>query len=606
MKLSDYVVDFIAKQNIEHVFGLTGGAVVHLFDSVSKRKGMQAVYCHHEQAAALAAVSYARFKNGLGAAIVTTGPGGTNAITGVTAAWQDSIPCLFISGQSRYDHTTHGKNLRQLGSQELDIVSIVRTITKYAVMVESPQRIRYHLEKAVYLARNRRAGPVWVDIPLNFQWIEIDPDSLESFKPIELHETALSEDVLAQGVKACVELLEHAERPLILAGYGIRLSHAETKFRQCIEKFQLPFLSSWTASDLIETAHPLYMGRPGVVGQRGANLAIQNCDLLLCIGSHLSIPLTGTMFDAFARNAKIVVVDIDQQELDYKTVRVDFPIRADAAMFLESLMGSLRGVKTEIPNEWREHCARYKGYNAVDPAWRTQAEFVNPYVFVDTVSDLLDSNDIVVSDGGGTVVYTAFQAFKVQLGQRLLLSSGICAMGTGVPETIGASFAGTNRRVICFSGDGAMQLNLQELQTIKHHNINAKIFVFNNDGYLAIRHTQGDFLASNFTGSETKGGVSLPDYERIVLAFGIPYERIRNHDEMERKLPVVLAQTGPLVCEIMINRTQEVFPRQGYVPRADGSFAPLPLEDMFPKMDRKEFFENMLVEPLPASCELRP
>ncbi|MGV8108361.1 thiamine pyrophosphate-binding protein [Methanospirillum sp.] len=601
MKLTDYVIDFIAKQGIDTVFGLTGGAVVHLFDSVDKNSHVQPVFCHHEQAAALAAVTYSRVKNGFGAAIVTTGPGGTNAITGVASAWQDSIPCIFISGQARKEHTSHGKSLRQLGTQELDIVSIVKPITKYAVMVEEPKRIRYHLEKAVHLAKAGRPGPVWIDIPLDFQWTSIDPDGLPGFDVSEIEQYMPSSGSVTDWCKQCYNLLDKAERPLILAGYGIRLAHAERIFKDFLEIMQIPFVSSYTACDIVSTDCSLYIGRPGISGQRGANLAVQNCDLLICIGSHLSIPLTGTLFDAFARGAKIIMVDIDNDELEYETVHIDCKIRCDGKKFLEEMVIQAPENHDQVFRSWRETTLKYKTYNVIPHEWRDQKDYVNPYVFVDVLSHELTNNDVTVVDGGGTVFTTTFQAVNVKEGQRVVSSTGIASMGSGLPESIGACLAKGGGRTVCLCGDGSMQLNIQELQTIIHHNLPIKIFVFNNDGYLAIRHTQNGFLEGNYVGSDESGGVSLPNFRKVAKAYGIKVSRISNHKKLERKIQSIISEDGPVLCEIMISREQEVIPRQGFYLRSDGAFVPRPLEDMYPYLDRKEFLENMMVEPLTES-----
>jgi len=596
MKLTDYVIDFLVEQGVYNVFGLTGGAVVHLFDSANKNHAMEPIFCHHEQAAALAAVSYARIKNGLGAAIITTGPGCTNAITGVLSAWQDSIPCIFISGQTRKEHTSHGTALRQLGSQEFDIISIVKYITKYAMIVEEAERVRYHLEKAVYLAREGRPGPVWIDIPLNFQWEDIDPDILPGFKPSRMKKYNPPPKSVAQWCRQCYNLLAVASRPLLLAGYGIRLAHAEKEFRQILEILQIPFISSWTASDIISTSHPLYLGRLGVTGQRGANLAVQNCDLLICIGSHLSIPLTGTMFGAFAREAKIVMVDIDEVELTFKTVRVDFPIRCDAKIFLQEMFIQADQNAHKDICWWRDKCSHYQKYNRISYEWRKQKKYVNPYVFMDTLSDLTGEGEVIVVDGGGTNLYTSFQAFKVKERQRLTLSSGICAMGTGLPESVGACFANHKKPTICLIGDGSLQLNIQELQTIIHHDLPIKIFVMNNDGYLAIRHTQAAFLDSNFSGSCANGGMSLPNPTKVAKAYGLKTTTINNHSELKEKILWALQEPGPILCEVMVSPDQQLIPQQGWDKNPDGTFSPRSLEDMYPYLDRKEFSKNMIVK----------
>lgn len=596
MKLTDYVANFLADLGITQVFGVTGGAVVHLFDSLAKHPRIQPIFTHHEQAAALAAEGYARARNDIGVAIVTTGPGGTNAITGVCAAWLDSVPCIYISGQTRKEHTSQGKAIRQLGVQEYDILSLVTPITKYAAMIEEPQTIKYHLQKAVHIARSGRPGPVWIDIPLNFQWSSVDPEQLKSYNP-ELEVVRMREP-LADRISECQYLLSKAKRPVVLAGYGIRLAQAEKEFARFIEKFRIPFLSTWNASDLNLNDGSLYMGRPGIFGQRGANLAIQNCDFLLCIGSHLSIPLTGTRFDAFARDAKIVMVDIDHHELEHETVHVDLPIHCDAKLFLERLYEQCR--RHDI-DWWRSKCSKYKAYNGVPTAWKKQREYVNPHVFIDQLSSELDHNDNIVVDGGGTVNQITFQAFKGKEGQRLMISAGLCAMGTGLPESVGAYFGSGGRRTICLIGDGSLQFNIQELQTIMHHNLPVKIFVFNNDGYIAIRHTQNGFLDSHYVGSSASGGLSLPNYQKVAKAYGIQTIRINNHRNLRQKIRKVLMPDAPVLCEIMIDNRQEALPRMGFDKNPDGTATPRPLEDMYPYLDRKEFFDNMVIKPHPSS-----
>lgn len=594
MKLTDYVAEFLVNDGVKHVFGLTGGAVVHLFDSIDRNPNIRPIFTHHEQAAALAAQAYARVRENIGAALVTTGPGGTNAITGVCAAWLDSIPCIYISGQARIEHTTQGKKIRQLGTQQLDIVPLVAHITKYAVMIDDPNMIKHHLQKGVYLAKTGRPGPVWIDIPLNFQWASIEPDELPNFEPPLIKEKYTS---VEKCIKQCYELITAAKRPLILAGYGIRLAHATNEFKQLIKILKVPFISSWNASDIFPTDNELYIGRPGIAGQRGANLAIQNCDLLLSIGSHLSIQLTGTMYDAFAREAKRIVVDIDPAELENQTVRVDLSIQCDAKKFLEEILKRAGKNKRVDTDWWLKKCLKYKSYNAIPSEWRNQKEYINPYIFIDTLSDELKSKDVIVVDGGGTVVYTVFQAFKVKQGQRLIISSGICAMGTGLPESIGACFAREGGRTICLCGDGSIQLNIQELQTIVHHKLDVKIFVFNNSGYLAIRHTQDGFLDNSHVGSEASGGLSLPDFKKVSKAYGIKAVRIDNHKELRQRVQWVLKRPGPILCEIMVSRDQQVIPRLGFEKNPDGTFLPKPLEDMYPPLERKEFLENMVVAP---------
>ncbi len=596
MKLTDYVADFLAKQGITHVFGLTGGAAVHLFDSVAKHPDISPVFHHHEQAAAFAVEAYARVSGNLGAGFVTTCPGGTNTITGVCAAWLDSVPCIFISGQARLEHTSRGKPIRQLGTQELDIVSLVSHITKYAVMVDDPNMIKYHLQKAAYIAKNGRPGPVWIDIPLNFQWANIEPEELPGFDVSQVR-GQVETDAIKASVTQCLNLMKVARRPLLLAGYGIRLSNGVEEFRHLLDTLRFPFVSTYNASDMLPTDNQFYVGRPGISGQRGANLAVQNCDLLLCIGSHLCIPLTGTLFGSFAREAKIVMVDVDPVELQNQRVHLDLSIQSDAKAFLSEMQHQIPMFKFNNISKWLEKCAGYKSYNRIQQEWRKQKEFVNSYVFVDTLSDELGSEDVIVIDGSGTVFYTSFQGFKTKEGQRLITSSGIAAMGSGLPESIGACIASGKKRTVSLCGDGSMQFNIQELQTIFHHQLPIKVFIFNNGGYLSIRHTQKGFLQSHYVGSQPNGGMSLPDFQKIARAYGIRTARIYNQRGLRQKIRIILKEPAPVVCELMISTEQEVIPTQGFIQKSDGTFMPRPLEDMYPYLDRKEFIENMVVAP---------
>lgn len=596
-KLTDYLISFLVDQGIKHIFGFTGGGAVHIFDSVDKNPQITPVYCHHEQAAALAAVSYSRITNNLGVAIVTTGPGGTNTITGVLSAWQDSVPCIFISGQARIEHTSHGKSLRQLGTQEFDILSVVKPITKYCIMVEDAKMIRYYLEKAVFFAKEGRPGPVWIDLPLNFQWSFIEPDSLTGFTSKKINKPNYSQTYILRSCEKTYNLLLKAKRPLILAGYGIRSAHAEKEFRDVIEKLQIPFVSTWNASDYLPTNTKLYIGRIGIAGQRGANIALQNCDLLLAIGSHLSMPLTGTLFAAFAKEAKTIVVDIDSKELEFKTVHIDFPIHCDAKLYLAGILKYPKNVAHKKNDLWIKKCLHYKKYNAIPGKWRRQKDYVNPYVFIDILSNELNNQDIIIVDGGGTNLYISFQALKVKKGQRLATSSAIASMGTGLPESIGACFANNMGRTICLTGDGSLQLNIQELQTIFQHKLPIKIFVMNNNGYLAIRHTQKTFLESNYTGSAPEGGLTLPNYQKVAKAYGLKTVRISKNVDLLKGIRWSLKMDGPVLCEIMVSPDQELIATQGFDLNKDGTFSPRPLEDMYPFLERKKFLENMFIKP---------
>lgn len=593
MKLTDYVIQFLAERGVRHVFGLTGGAVVHLFDSAARSGKIQPIFHHHEQAAAFAAQAYARAKNGLGACFVTTGPGATNAITGLAAAWLDSVPCIYLSGQTRLSHTTRGKKVRQIGTQQLDIIEVVRSMTKYAVMIEDSAAIRYHLEKAYHLATSGRPGPVWIDLPLDLQWADIEPSTLKSFTP-EIEVTNHRIAPRSDDITTCLKWIASSQRPLVLAGYGIDRAGARKEFADLVHRLKLPFVTTWGAADVLPTDDVQNLGRPGVAGQRGANLAIQNCDLLICIGSHLCIPVTGTMFEAFARSARIIMVDIDDQELEHRTIRVDLPIRSDAKIFIEHLLRQSDGHCSGGSPQWLEACRSYREKSLALPSHDPGATGLNPYQFVKTLSDHCTPGDMIVVDGGGTNVYVSFQAFQLKRGQRMLLSTALCSMGSGLPESIGACMAGGSR-TICLCGDGSLQLNIQELQTIKHHNLPIKIFVSNNKGYVSIRETQREFLERNYVGSSAEGGMSLPDYLKIAAAYGIKALRIDRMDQLAAGIAETLTTAGPVVCEIVTSPVQEIVPRQGFDRNADGKFSPRPLEDMAPFMDREEFAKAMLI-----------
>ncbi|MFO1450642.1 MAG: thiamine pyrophosphate-binding protein [Opitutaceae bacterium] len=589
MKLTDYIVQFLADRGVSHVFGLTGGAVVHLFESASRSGRLKPIFHHHEQAAAFAAQACARVNGKLGACFVTTGPGVTNALTGLAAAWLDSVPCIYISGQTRLAHTTRGKKIRQLGTQQLDVIPLVQSMTKYAVMVEDAACIRLELEKAVHFATTGRPGPVWIDLPLDLQWSEIDPASQPGYTPpVE----AASVTPTAEQLDQCGDLLVQSRRPLILVGAGVLRAGARSQFMDFIERFELPFVTTWGAVDLAPSRHPLNLGRPGVSGQRGANLAVQNCDLLVVIGSHLNIPVTGTMFGSFAPRAKIVMVDIDSDELEERTIPVHLPIRADARRFLEAMAARVPGAPPFRSPRWQEICERYRELN--QPPVNSGSGAISPYDYVKSLSNLSAEGDLVVVDGGGTNVYVSFQAFALKAGQKMILSTSLCSMGSGLPESIGACFGSGGRRTLCLNGDGSFQLNIQELQTIKHHRLPIKIFISANGGYLSIRQTQKEFLDAHYVGSHEDGGMSLPDYTRVAAAYGLPVLEIRERSQLEQGLREALAIDGPVVCVVHTSPVQEISPRQGFDRRPNGTFAPRPLEDMAPFLDRDTFAELMV------------
>lgn len=586
MKLSDYVAKFLAAHGVDRVFGVTGGAVVHLFDSVARRRDIKVVFTHHEQAAAFAAPAYAKAHVGLGVAFVTTGPGGTNAITGLAAAWLDSVPCFYISGQTRRVHTTEGLPIRQLGTQQLDIVNLVRPLTKSAVMLDKPESIRLELEKAVHLAMSGRPGPVWLDIPLDFQWAEVNPDRLPAYRHPATLKSSVS--VVGRAVREVAQALRESQRPLILAGGGIRSADAVQVFDRLVKRSGVPFLTTWNATDYVPTSYPGCMGRPGMFGQRGANMVPSACDLLVSIGTHISIPVSGTRADAFAPQARRLVIDIDPDELDHLYVPHDRKICCDAGAFLRDLNRELAKSNWKAPAQWRKHCLEFKKLNSPESKSPDPRRFVDPYRLVTEICGVLKSGDSVVVDGGGTINQITFQSFLCGRNQRIVISGALCSMGSGLPESIGVTSARPRGNTVMLCGDGSFQFNVQELQTVKDHNFPIKMFVVNNAGYLSIRHTQGGFLKGRYHGSSPTGGLGLPDIRKVALAYGIPCWRVSDERKLSAVVRAVMSAPGPTLCEVMADPDMEVVPRPGFEQLPGGGFRARPFDDMLPFMPRDE------------------
>ncbi|OGV83471.1 MAG: hypothetical protein A3K19_09970 [Lentisphaerae bacterium RIFOXYB12_FULL_65_16] len=599
MKISDYVASVVAKLGVRHVFAVSGGGAMHLVDAFGSRPDLQYVATHHEQAAAMAAEGYARITNGPGAVLVTSGPGGTNALTGVYGAYIDSIPMICVSGQVTRDTLLRGTGLRQFGIQEGDIIELVRPMTKYAVTVTDPATIRYHLEKACFLAMHGRQGPVWIDIPLDVQSKLIQPESLPGYEP-EAVPGVPADARLESQVHQCVAMLRTAERPVLIFGYGVRLAHADDLLRSLIEASGIPAVSSWTASDMVATDHPSYVGRSGIMGDRAGNYAVQNSDLLLVVGSRLSVPQVGYNYKLFARAARKIMVDIDPAEMQKPSLSLDLAILADARAFLQALLLKLeaeRPAALPLPIEpWRQRCADWKRrYPVCLPEYAGNRDRVNSFYFVDQLSRMLDADAAVVTDMGTSFTCT-MQTFQTKLGQRLFTSSGLASMGFGLPGAIGACLA-RGRQTILITGDGGLQMNLQELQTVIHNRLPLLIFVLNNEGYLTIKLMQQNHFG-RFVGSHPGSGVSCPDIVKVATAYGIRADRIRNQDELERKLPNVLADPGPFVCEIIMPPEQPLIPRVSSLKLPDGTIVSKPLEDLYPFLDREEFRQNMLIPPV--------
>jgi acetolactate synthase-1/2/3 large subunit len=604
-------MSFVAQQGVEHVFLLTGGGAMHLNDALARCHDLTFVCNHHEQASAIAAENYSKATNNLGVALVTTGPGGTNAITGVAGAWLDSTPLLVISGQVkradrmyRPDGTPLG--VRQRGSQEVDIVSLVKPITKYALTIEDPQSIRYHLEKAAHLARTGRPGPVWIDIPIDVQAMPVDPDSMRGFDPVESLKP--DRDDLAKQVRDVMDRLNRAERPFIFAGNGVRVSGAAAVFEKLVRLLNVPVGLTWMAMDLLDDDDPLFVGRPGTVASRGANFALQNADFVLVIGTRLDPPLMGWNPHQFARGAYKTVVDIDPAELRKLDGTIDNPICADAHTFIDRLLQQAKSAldnnnnNNKVRTAWLQRCLDWKArYPLVLPEHRAPG-LVSLYHLAEVIGREAGPNDRVVSGSSGSANEVFLLAYRARKGRRVFHTAGLGAMGYGIPASIGVCLGSGKRKTICVDGDGGLQLNIQELATIAHLQLPIKLFVLNNQGYASIRASQTNYFGGPNIGCSSETGVSIPDYRKVARAYGLKTAVIEGQggDQSDLRTAVrkVLRSRGPVVCDVHIIPDEIRAPRVTSIQRPDGSFLSKPLEDLWPFLDRDEFTENMIVEPV--------
>ena len=591
IKLSDYVMKFVAEQKVGHVFLLPGGGCMHLVDSLGKNEKLKAVCNLHEQASAIAADAYSQYTGNLGVALVTTGPGSTNAITGVTASWIDSTPVLVLAGQVKRADMIGKSGVRQMGVQEVDIVPIVRSVTKYAVAVMDPLTIRYHLEKALCLAKSGRPGPVWLTIPLDVQSAFIDEKKLKGFKPKER-----AEKLDGQKIRKVIELISRAERPVLLAGNGIRLAGVQKEFLRLIERLKIPVLTTWRADDLLPETHRLYCGRPGAIGQRGANFSQQNSDLIITIGARLDFGQIGFDHGNFARNARKVIVDIDPAEIGKLNTKIDLPIVADAKVFLSALLKSNLPKPNGQIRSWLRQCQAWKKrYPVVIARQLRQKGRISTYAFIDTLSDLLTGRDILVPDSSGSAAEVTQQAVRIKRGLRVLNNPGLGSMGFGLPAGIGACLASGRKRTTVIIGDGGLQLTIQELETVVRLKLPLKIFVLNNNGYASIQATQKRFFDGRLVCSGPASGLTLPDSCRIAEAYKIKNVRIAVQKNLKSKLRKVLNTAGPVICDLMIDTKQETVPRMSSYVKPDGNMASKPFEDLYPFLPREEFEKNMAI-----------
>ncbi len=605
-RLADYVADFLAARGVTDVFSVVGGGAMHLNDALGHNPRLHVTYNHHEQACAIAAEAYARLENKIAAVCVTTGPGGTNALTGVVGGWLDSIPMFIVSGQVRYDTTARyalqytGTPLRAMGDQEYDITKSVQYMTKFAAMLEDPKDIRYLLEKAWHLATTGRPGPVWLDIPVNFQGGYIETDELRGYDPAE-DDAQLPPSVDDATIRTILEKIKNAKRPVFHAGYGIRLSGGYAAFRSVAEKLNIPIVTYWNAVDLIEDDNPLYCGRAGNMGDRPGNWAIQNADLILAVGTRISIRQVGYNWKTWARAAEVIMVDIDQAELKKPTLHVEMPVWADAKDFLTKL-DKVAAAPVNVGGEWLATCQRWKrDYPAVLPRqWEENGETANVYAFVRYLSSRLPENSLTaVSNGACCVVGN--QAYVIQKGSRMANNSAIASMGYGLPAAIGTCIGGGRRPKICLAGDCSIMMNLQELQTILTNKLPIKIFLINNNGYHSIRLTQNNLFKEHCKvgiGPES-GDLSFPEFEKLAPAFGYPYYSAHSNAEMKQAVDTVLALDGPAFCEIFTDTKQVWEPKSSTKRLPDGTLVSPPLEDLAPFLPREELEKQMFIPLMP-------
>jgi acetolactate synthase I/II/III large subunit len=590
IKLSDYIASRLADWGVRHIFLVTGGGAMHLNDSFGKESRIQYICMHHEQAAAMAAEGYARITNTPGVINVTTGPGGINSLNGVFGAYTDSIPMLIVSGQVKREtvKTLRGlEHLRQLGDQEVDIVSMVRGITKYSVLIDDPKSIRYHLEKAFHLASSGRPGPCWIDVPVDVQGTMIDETALKGYDPAE-DDLKFDPATMRTATAEILRRIASAKSPVILAGTGVRLADALPEFHELIRKLKIPVTTAWT-HDLITYDDPLFCGRPGTIGERAGNFTVQNSDLLLVLGSRLNIRQISYNWAAFAPKAFKIQVDVDAAEFEKPTVRPDMPVHCDLKLLLREMISQIAYAPAGDHSQWLAWCReRVQKYPVVQDKQRKPGPPLNPYFFVELLEKCLEDEDVVVC-ANATACIVPFQALHLHGKQRLFSNSGSASMGYDLPAAIGACVA-KNNRVICLAGDGSIQMNIQELQTIVNYQLPVKIFVLNNDGYLSMRLTQSNFFG-RLIGESKASGVSFPDMEKIGAAYGIPTMRFDRAEQLD-KVRVAISKPGPMIVNVVLD------PEQGFEPRLkskqleDGTIVTPALEDMFPFLPAEELEAN--------------
>ena len=592
IKLSDYITKRLKEvYGVTNLFMVSGGGAMHLNDSFGKY--IPYICNHNEQACAIAAEGYARVNQELAVVNVTTGPGGLNCLNGVFGEWTDSVPVLYISGQVKFSTTIASRPdipLRQLGDQEVDIISVVSPLAKYAKMVTNPNEIKYHLDRAIYEATTGRKGPVWLDVPINVQASIIEEDDLKEFVPPKKSTYDLK-------ISAVIEKLKKSKRPLLIAGHGIRLAGMINVFKNIIDNYDIPFVTTFNGFDMIPSNHKNFVGRIGTIGQRCGNFALQNADLVICLGTRNNIRQASYNFENFAKNAYKISVDIDEAELDKPTVRPDLKINADLAEFLPEFDKTLNpDILKNMSSDWLEFSkklqAKYSFENTKE--YRQSGDRINVYNFVRRVTELMKEKDVCVM-ANATATICTFQTAEIKENQRFFSNSGDASMGYDLPAAIGACVANNRKNTVCFAGDGSIMMNLQELQTIKHHNLPIKIFLLNNDGYISIKQTQNNFFEGRNTGAGTNSGVTTPDFVKVGNAFGIESFRITNPQDVDISIEKMLNSENPMICEVMVNPDYIFTPKLSSRKLEDGTMISPSLEDMYPFLDRDEFNKNLII-----------
>jgi len=589
MKISDYVIKFIAGLGVDKVFCVTGGGAMHLNNSLGCSSDVEGVFMLHEQGASIAAESYARIREGYGVCLVTSGPGATNAITGLCGAYMDSIPVIFISGQAKRADLVGDQNIRQFGIQEVDIIPVVKPYSKYAVRLMDPEKVRYELEKAAHIAASGRPGAVWIDIPLDIQATDVDIDSLDSYVP-ESDQTDVSNEVTEEVISKFID----AERPAIILGNGVRLSHAADKARELVELLKIPSFVSWNGVDLLEEDNPYYFGRPNIVGHRSANLILQNADFVLSIGTRLSLLNTGYNFEGYLKNAFHVMVDIDENEMNKKSLHPQMKIVSDAGAFIDSLLSQKDKLSVKNTGKWLDHCRNMMDKYPVEiPEQMPRDGFVSLYRLFDVISDEMTGDDIYQFTSSGTSVDIGMKVLRFKKGQRAFLNKSMAAMGYDIPACVGSCIGSGKRRVICVTGDGSAAMNIQELEVIKRLDLPVKIFIADNSGYSMIWHSQNGNFKGHLTGCTVDSGLTLPDLKKVAESFGIKGMEISCEKGLEAAVREVFEYNGPVVCVVKTDIMQKVLPKQSNYMNENGQMESRPLHDMTPLLDREELQKCM-------------